>query len=131
MQAVLRRLKSPLRMKIMPPSRPHIQNLPRSLKPYFLALFRPGERWNQTEGAENLPARQLAFLRTQFEAGVYRAAGPMTDGGAISAMAIIEAESLEAARSVAEQDPAVVAERLVVEVHPALLPALDALRVDY
>src|SRR5277367_1442435 len=118
-------------MKSMAPSRPQIQDLPRNLKPYFLALFRPGERWNQTEGAENLPARQLAFLRTQFEAGVYRAAGPMTDGGAISAMAIIEAESLEAAKQIAEQDPAVVAERLVVEVHTALLPALDAVRVEY
>src|SRR5271170_2305906 len=102
----------------MPPSRPRIENLPRNLKPYFLALFRPGERWNQTEGAEDLPTRQLAFLRAQFESGVYRTAGPVTDGGAIAAVAIIEAENLEAAKSVAEQDPAVVAERLVVEVHP-------------
>jgi uncharacterized protein YciI len=115
----------------MAPSKPRIDNLPRNLKPYFLALFRPGERWNQTEGAEDLPSQQLAFLRTQFESGVYRAAGPITDGGTISAMAIIEAESLEAAKSAAAQDPAVVASRLVVEVHPALLPALDAVRVDY
>jgi len=115
----------------MAPSRPPIQNLPRNLKPYFLALFRPGERWNQTEGAEDLPARQLAFLRAQFEAGVYRAAGPMTDGGAISAMAIIEAESFEAAKQIAEQDPAVVAARLLVELHPTLLPAMDAVRVEY
>jgi uncharacterized protein YciI len=115
----------------MAPSRPRIENLPRNLKPYFLALFRPGERWNQTEGAENLPAQQLAFLRTQFEAGTYRSSGPMTDGGAISAMAIIEAESLEVAKKIAEQDPAVIAERLVVEVHVTLLPAMDAVRVEY
>jgi uncharacterized protein len=115
----------------MPPPKPRIDNLPRNLKPYFLALFRPGERWNQTEGAEDLPAQQLAFLRAQFEAGIYRAAGPITDGGEISAMAIIEAENLEAAKKIAEQDPAVVAVRLVVEVHPALLPALDAVRVEY
>src|SRR5277367_3914901 len=109
----------------MAPSRPRLQNVPRNLKPYFIALFRAGGRWNQTDGAEDLPAQQLAFLRTQFEAGVYRAAGPVTDGGAISAMAIIEAGSLEDAKKIAEQDPAVVAERLIVEVHPALLPALD------
>jgi uncharacterized protein YciI len=115
----------------MPPSRPRIENLPRNLKPYFLALFRPGERWNQTEGAEELPAQQLAFLRVQFETGVYRAAGPITGRGVISAMAIIEAESLEAARAVAEQDPAVIAERLVVNVYPTLLPALDSVRVEY
>jgi uncharacterized protein len=113
------------------PSGSRLTNLPRNLKPYFLALFRPGARWNQTEGAEDLPARQLAFLRAQFEAGVYRAAGPMIDGGAISAIAIIEAESLEVAKIVAEQDPAVVAQRLIVEVHPTLLPALDAVRIEY
>jgi uncharacterized protein YciI len=115
----------------MAPSRPRLQNVPRNLKPYFVALFRAGERWNQTEGAEDLPAQQLAFLRAQFEAGIYRAAGPITDGGAISAMAIIEAESLDAAKKIAEQDPAVVAERLVVDLHTALLPALDAVRVEY
>lgn len=118
-------------MRCMPSSRPKIENVPRNLKPYFLALFRPGERWNQTEGAEDLPGRQLAFLRAQFEAGVYRAAGPVTDEGGISAMAIIEAESLEAAKQIAGHDPAVMAERLVVEIHSALLPALDAVRVDY
>jgi uncharacterized protein YciI len=115
----------------MAPSRPRIENLPRNLKPYFLALFRPGERWNQTEGAEDLPAQQLAFLREQFEARVYRAAGPITDGGPISAMAIIEVESLEVAKKIAEKDPAVISERLVVEVHATLLPAMDAVRVEY
>jgi uncharacterized protein YciI len=115
----------------MPPSPPRIPNVPRNLKPYYVALFRAGERWNQTDGAEELVAQQLAFLRAQFEAGVYRAAGPVTDGGAISAMAIIEAESLEAAQKIAEDDPGVVARRLVAEVHPALLPALDVVRVDY
>ncbi len=94
-------------------------------------MFRPGERWNQTEGAEELPVQQLAFLRVQFEAGVYRVAGPITDGGEFSAMAILEAESLEAAKAIAEQDPAVIAKRLLVEVRPVLLPALDAVRVEY
>ena len=111
--------------------RTRIENLPRNLKPYFLALFKPGERWNHTEGAEDLPTRQLAFLRAQFEAGGYRAAGPITDGEEFSAMAIIEADNIEAARQIAEQDPAVVASRLIVEVHPALLPPLDAVHVEY
>jgi uncharacterized protein len=115
----------------MPPSRTRVPNVPRNLKPYYVALFRTGERWNQTEGAEELVAQQLAFLRTQFEAGVYRAAGPVTDGGEISAMAILEAETLEAAQKIAQQDPGVMAGRLVVDVRPALLPALDAVRVEY
>ena len=114
----------------MAPSQPR-KDLPKNLKPYFLALFSPGERWNQTDGAEDLPARQLAFLREQFEAGTYRSAGPVTDGGAISAMAIIEAASIEKAKEIAMMDPAVVSAHLAVEVHPTLLPALDELRVAY
>jgi len=112
-------------------SKPRIENVPRNLKPYFLALFRPGERWNQTEGAEDLPARQLAFLREQFDAGIYRAAGPVTDDEKISAMAIIEAENLESAERIAQLDPAVETARLTVDVHPVLLPALDSVRVEY
>ncbi len=46
-------------------------------------------------------------------------------------MAILEAESLEAAQKIAEEDPGVVAKRLIAEVHPVLLPALDAVRVEY
>jgi uncharacterized protein YciI len=115
----------------MPPSKPRIENLPRNLKPYFLAIFRPGERWNQTEGVEDLPARQLAFLRAQFEAGMYRVAGPVIGDNEIAAMAIIEAESAETALRIAQQDPAVESARLVVEVRPVLLPRLDAVQVEY
>ena len=46
-------------------------------------------------------------------------------------MAVIEAESLEAATRIAQADPAVVNARLRVEVYSALLPALDAVRVEY
>ncbi len=112
-------------------SKARVLNVPRNLKPYFVAIFRTGAKWNQTEGAEDLGVRQLAFLRAQFESGRYRAAGPVTDGGEIAAMAILEAEDLETAVKIAQQDPAVESERLTVEVHPALLPALDLVRAEY
>jgi uncharacterized protein YciI len=115
----------------MAPTRSRARDVPKNLKPYFLALFRPGERWNQTEGAEELVPRQLAFLRAQFQSGTYRAAGPIMDAGELTAMALIEAESLEASLAIARQDPAVASGRLTVEVYPALLPALDAVRVEY
>jgi uncharacterized protein YciI len=118
-------------MENMPPSKTRVKDIPRNLKPYFLAIFRAGEHWNHTEGAEDLPAQQLAFLRAQCEAGVYRAAGPITDGGETTAIAIIEADNLAAATQIAEQDPAVRAARLTVTVHPTLLPALDSVRTEY
>ena len=61
----------------------------------------------------------------------YKVAGPVTDGGEIVGFSIVEAASAEAALALANQDPAVAARRVSVRVLPAVLPALDALRVEF
>ena len=112
-------------------SRTRSKNVPKNLKQYYVALLRKGEKWDHPEGAEDVGLRQLAFIRTQTEAGVYRVAGPMTDDGEIVGISILEAADLAEAKRAAEQDPAVQSGRLRVEVHPAYLPSLDAVRVEY
>jgi uncharacterized protein YciI len=115
-----------------------MRDVPKNLKPYFLGLFRRGPRWNEIEGpeaAELLP-RHLAYLREQSEgeqsgAGRYIAAGPVLDESEFAGVLLISAESLEAARALAENDPGVRAGRLAVELHPVLLPALDGVRAMY
>jgi uncharacterized protein YciI len=44
---------------------------------------------------------------------------------------LISAETLGAAKALAESDPAVRAGRLAVELHPVLLPGLDGVRALY
>ncbi len=44
---------------------------------------------------------------------------------------LIAAETLEGALALARSDPGVKAGRLAVEVHPVLLPALEAVRALY
>lgn len=110
-----------------------MRDVPRNLKPYFLGLLRRGPRWNETSGPEatELMERQLAYLREQSEAGRYVAAGPVMDESEFAAVLLIAAETLEAALRLAVNDPGVQAGRLVAEVHPVLLPALDAVRAEY
>jgi uncharacterized protein YciI len=110
-----------------------MRDVPKNLKPYFLGLLRRGPRWNETEGAEaaELLPRHLAYMREQSEAGRYIAAGPVLDESDFAGVLLISAETLEAAKALAENDPGVRAGRLAVEVHPVLLPALDGVRAVY
>ena len=115
------------------PKETGMRDVPKNLKPYFLGLLRRGPRWNEIEGpeaAELLP-RHLAYLREQSEASRYVAAGPVLDESEFAGVLVISAETLEAAVALAENEPAVQAGRLAVEVHPVLLPALDGVRAVY
>ncbi len=107
------------------------KNIPRNLKPYFLCFLVKGERWNEPEGAEDLAAAQLAFLREQIEWRRYKLAGPVTADGDIVGFSILEAADADAALALANQDPAVLAGRVRAQILPAILPALDGLKVEF
>jgi uncharacterized protein YciI len=79
----------------------------------------------------DLVPRQLAFIREQVEAGRYLLAGPITGDGRLVGMSIIAAGSAAEALAIAQADPGVQAGRLKVEIHPAYLPSLKQLRVNY
>jgi uncharacterized protein YciI len=115
------------------PNETGMRDVPKNLKPYFLGLLRRGPRYNQTEGPEatELIERQLAYMREQSEAGRYLAAGPVMDESEFAGVLLISAETFQSALALAENDPGVLAGRLVAEVHPVLLPDLDAVRTLY
>jgi uncharacterized protein YciI len=111
--------------------RPRIKDIPRNVEPYFIAFLLKGERWNDTQGADDLVPRQLAFIREQVEAGKYVLAGPITDDGPVVGISIIAAGTAAEALAIAGADPGVQAGRLRVEVHPAFLPSLKELKITY
>src|SRR5271163_558384 len=113
--------------------KPRTRNIPRDVEPYFIALLLKGERWNDTQGAgaADLVPRQLAFIREQVEAGRYLLAGPITDDGPLVGISIIAAGTATEALAIASTDPGVQAGRLRVEVHPAFLPSLKGLKINY
>jgi uncharacterized protein YciI len=110
-----------------------MKNIPRDIEPYFIAFLLKGERWNDTQGAEaaDLMPRHLAFIREQVEAGRYLLAGPITDDGPVVGILIIAASTPVEALAIAGADPGVLAGRLKVEVHPALLPSLKELKIYF
>jgi uncharacterized protein YciI len=115
-------------MSAKEPPRPDV---PRNLKPYFLCLLRRGERWNMTEGYENLMPHYLAYLRSEIEARRIVCAGPVTDNGDLIAVAIFETGTLEAAKALIDENPAVKSGHFVAELHPCYLPGLDGVKVEY
>jgi uncharacterized protein len=116
-----------------PTEKPRMKNVPRDLEPYFIAFLLKGERWNDEQGAEavDLVARHLAFIREQVQAGRYLLAGPITDDGPLVGISIIAAGTAAEALAIAGADPGVQAARLTVEVHPAFLPSLKELKINY
>lgn len=111
---------------IPPELQPYI---PRNVGPYFVGFLVSSE--HPQPMSRELFIRHQNYMRTQFEAGVYRLAGPMTDGGRIHGMVILSAANAEAARAIVAADPAVQAGAMAVEVHPAMFPDLSSLRVEY
>jgi uncharacterized protein YciI len=108
-------------------------NVPRNLKPYFAGLYVRGVNYSQAESAERaeLFAKHLAYLRSQIEAGNYVVAGPFLDDGPVRGIAIIKADSAEAARRIADADPMVQSGWLSMVIHPTRLPDLSPVRVEY
>jgi uncharacterized protein len=87
---------------------------------YQVAFLRKGPAWTpgSTPELEKLQAAHLAHIGKMAESGKLIIAGPFSDGGELRGMFIFRVDTLEEARALAEQDPAVKAGRLVLEWHP-------------
>ena len=87
---------------------------------YQVAFYRRGPAWTpgDTPELEKLQSEHLAHIGKMAESGKLIIAGPFTDNGELRGMLIFRIESLDEAKALAEQDPAVKAGRLVLEWHP-------------
>jgi uncharacterized protein YciI len=104
-------------------------HVPSDLRSYFIAFkVTPAQR---KEMSSEIFERHQAYIREQTEKKVYQLVGPVTDGGRIRGVTILTASSIEEARRIVEADPAVQAKVLDVEIHPAVFPNLDSLRISY
>ena len=111
---------------VPPEIAPHV---PSDLRSYFVAfLLTPAE---PRDMPFELFVGHQAHIRRQIEAGAYRLVVPFSDGGRIRGMVIVSAPSESAARALVEADPAVEAGVFAIELHPAVMPSLDSLRIEY
>jgi uncharacterized protein YciI len=90
---------------------------------YTLGLLVKGPKWTaeETPVLQELQEAHLAHIGEMVRTGALLAAGPLTDNGTIRGILIFKVSVAEA-KVLAEQDPAVKAGRLVLELHPWLAP---------
>jgi uncharacterized protein YciI len=93
------------------------------MKEYQFAFLTKGPAWTAvaTEDTKKLQVAHLANIKRLAEEGKLVAAGPFLDGGHLRGVFVFDVGSIEAARALAETDPAVKAGRLSLEFHPWLL----------
>ncbi|MCI0396920.1 MAG: YciI family protein [Chloroflexi bacterium] len=98
--------------------------IPPHMTIYYLGLLRRGPAWTPevTPEVEALQEAHMANIRRIGEAGKLVLAGPFTDGGDLRGVFLFRTESLEEAEALAAADPSVQAGRLIVELHPWLVP---------
>jgi uncharacterized protein YciI len=104
-------------------------HVPSDLRSYFL-VFKVTPAVPKPMSSEIFEKHQ-AYIREQTEKKVYQLVGPVTDGGRIRGVTILTAASAEEARAIVGEDPAVKAGILDIEVHPAVFPNLDSLKIGY
>lgn len=92
---------------------------PADLATYYFGFLNKGPKWTaeQTPETQKIQEGHMAHLRASGEAGTLVIAGPLGDNGDIRGIVVYKTETIEAARAVAEADPAVKAGRLVVDLH--------------
>jgi len=108
--------------------------IPKNMKAYYLDLLLLKDRADTAlpEGERGQQMQKhLAFIRAQVEAGNFVLVGPITEENRLRGIAVIKADSLEAAQRIASADPLVQSGQLVVEVHPILLEDLGSIRFEY
>ena len=87
---------------------------------FQMALLKHGPKWNDTQTAETkrLHDEHLKYVSSLFDSGKAIIAGPFTDGGEITGVYILRAQSAAEAKTLVEADPVVAAGLMVAEMHP-------------
>lgn len=89
------------------------------MKKYFLVLLKPGENRQQNEAEANIiQTKHLSHMDSLANLGKIKLAGPISGDGELSGIVVYNVSSLEEATQLANQDPAIIAGRLIAEVHP-------------
>ena len=99
--------------------------VPTDMTTYYLGLLRRGSTWTpeETDETERIQNEHLAHIRQMFEEGALVLAGPFIDDGDLRGVFLFGTTTIEEAQELAAADPAVRAGRLIVEIHPWMVPS--------
>ena len=90
----------------------------------YLVLLTRGAKWTpeSTPATEELQKQHMANIIRLAEMKKLVVAGPFADNGTLRGIFVFKVDSLDEAKSLTATDPAVMAGRLAVEIHPWLVP---------
>lgn len=90
----------------------------------YLAFLTRGAKWTpeKTPQIEEIQKAHLANIGRLAETGKLVVAGPFGDDGTLRGIFVFKVATLAEAKALAETDPAVQASRLVLDIHPWLVP---------
>lgn len=97
--------------------------VPDRMVSYQLAFLKAGPNRKPADDPETgkIQAAHMAHIRRMSEAGQLVAAGPFLEEGPLRGIFVFKLDSIERAREIAKQDPAVQAGRLVLETYAWLV----------
>ena len=102
---------------------------PPQLVTYYLGLLYKGPvRTQSADESAKIQSAHLQHLESLYKQGILLIAGPMGDDGDLRGIVVLKVKSLEDAQALVNNDPAVKAGRLRVELHPWMSQSLDVLR---
>ncbi len=96
---------------------------PPEMVTYYIGFLKRGPKWTPevTDETRKIQAGHMAHMRKSHEAKALVLAGPIADNGDLRGILIYKTATIEEARQWANSDPAVLAGRLVLEIHPWLV----------
>jgi uncharacterized protein YciI len=99
---------------------PRDKGLDDEMTTYYVGLIFHGPTWtpDTSPDVKRLQEEHLLNLQKLARDGKLVLAGPVTDSGDLRGLFVFRTESLEEARALTDNDPAVKAGRLRVELHP-------------
>ena len=97
---------------------------PLKMTTYYFAFLRHGPKWTpeRTPETEKLQADHMANINAMAATGKLVLAGPFENAGEYAGVFIFKVGSLDEAKALAEGDPTVKAGRLIIDVHPWMVP---------
>ena len=87
---------------------------------YIMGLLRKGPNWTsaKTEESQRIQKAHMANIGKMAATGKLVIAGPFTDNGDIRGVFIFQNTSMEEAKGMTDEDPALQTGQLVLELHP-------------
>ena len=87
---------------------------------FYVGILEKGPKWTAMKPSDTSPVHEqhVAYVTSLLESGRAVVAGPLTDESELRGVYIFRTQSADDAKAWAENDPAVLAGHLIVEMHP-------------